>query len=78
MKHGGDLFHIYTYIYIYTYIHTYIHIIVELRTPAMPFGLEAFVAVKLRSLYWQEIRRKCDQVPGERQSAAGSGKQEGR
>ena len=66
------------HIYIYTYIHTYIHIIVELRTPAMPFGLEAFVAVKLRSLCWQEIRRKCDQVPGERQSAAGSGKQEGR
>ena len=35
-------------IHIYIYIHTYIHIIVELRTPAMPFGLEAFVAVKLR------------------------------
>ena len=78
MKHGGDLFHIYIHIYIYTYIHKYIHIVVELRTPAMPFGLEAFVAVKLRSLCWQEIRRKCDQVPGERQSAAGSGKQEGR
>ena len=27
--------------------------IVELRTPAMPFGLGAFVAVKLRSLRWQ-------------------------
>ena len=74
MKHGGDLFHISIYIYIYIYI----HIIVELRTPEMPFGLEAFVAVKLRCLCWQEIRRKCDQVPGERQSAAGSGKQEGR
>ena len=56
-------------------------LIVELRTPAMPFGLEAFVAVKLRSLCWQhrfdrlraaEIDRKCHQVPGEGQSAAGS------
>ena len=28
-------------------------LIVELRTPAMPFGLGAFVAVKLRSLCWQ-------------------------
>ena len=27
--------------------------IVELRTPAMPLGLGAFVAVKLRSLRWQ-------------------------
>ena len=27
--------------------------IVELRTPAMPFGLGALVAVKLRSLRWQ-------------------------
>ena len=63
--------------YFIDFIHL-IDLIVALRTPAMPFGLEAFVAVKLRSLCWQEIRRKCDQVPGERQSAAGSGKQEGR
>ena len=27
--------------------------IVELRTPAMPFGLGAFVAAKRRSLCWQ-------------------------
>ena len=27
--------------------------IVELRTPAMPFGLGAFVGIKLRSLCWQ-------------------------
>jgi hypothetical protein len=32
-------------------IHMYL--IVELRTPAMPFGLGAFEAVKLRSLSWQ-------------------------
>ena len=31
----------------------YTYIIVELRTLAMPFGLGAFVAVKLRSLRWQ-------------------------
>ena len=38
-------------IYIYLYTHTYICVcVVELRAPAMPFGLEAFVAVKLRSL----------------------------
>ena len=30
-----------------------INIFVELRTPAMPFGLGAFVAAKLRSLCWQ-------------------------
>ena len=30
-----------------------IKFIVELRTPAMPLGLGAFVAVKLRSLCWQ-------------------------
>ena len=68
-------------------IHMYL--IVELRTPAMPFGLGAFEAVKLRSLSWQhrfgtvgpraaEIGRKCDQVPGEGQSAAGSAKEEDR
>ena len=33
-------------------------IIVELRTPAMPFGLGAFVAVKLATLRWQ---RRFDQ-----------------
>ena len=70
---------------------------VELRTPAMPFGSEAFVAVKLRSLCWQQrfeqgwycreseghpeqqrYGRKCDQVPGKEQSAAGSAKKKGR
>ena len=59
------IYHISIYLYIYLY-HIYIYIylyhissfpnkdyLVELRTPAMPFGLEAFVAVKLRSLCWQ-------------------------
>ena len=42
------------YIYIYLYTHIYICVcVVELCAPAMPFGLEAFVAVKLRSLRWQ-------------------------
>jgi len=38
--------------YFIDFIHL-IDLIVALRTPAMPFGLEAFVAVKLRSLCWQ-------------------------
>ena len=33
--------------------------IVELRTPAMPFESEAYVAVKLRSLSRQWVERFC-------------------
>ena len=35
------------------YIYILYMYIVELRTAAMPFGLEAFVAAKRRSLCWQ-------------------------